>query len=472
MPKGKQVLLVAAGLAALVISALEPESSAHAAVKAPTVPGAPIQHVVVLYQENHSFDNVLGKLCVIDRRCDGATSAKLSDGSVVPLAQATDIVPNVAHSTGAQQTAIDGGKMDGWLRISGCSKSVGTRCLTQFAPEQIPNTSALARQYAISDRTFEPERILTFGAHVELAAADLDGFDGTIPSRPAYAKSSGPGWGCSSMKVTGWHATPSEPIVDVPPCVPFSDGTGSWWDSYGPTGAPQRSPVAHVDNIFDRVDGAGLNWKLYNSTPAFDVCQYFATCAHSSQAANVGPAAEVLEDAKDGTLPNLSLVMPNKNKTVGDMSQHNKFSMAAGDNWIGDVVSAIRNGPNWATTAIFITYDDCGCFYDHVPPPNSRLGIRLPMLIVSPFAKPGFTDSTPVSFVGMLAFTEHMFHLAPLSAEDTNSYDYMNAFDFASPPTLASSALVRTPIPESVARQARAVKPDLDDPKDRYIDEK
>ena len=84
--------------------------------------------------------------------------------------------------------------------------------------------------------------------------------------------------------------------------------------------------------------------------------------------------------------------------------------MAQGDNWIGSIVNAIEQGPQWTSTAIFITWDDCGCFYDHVPPPPG-LGIRVPMLLVSPYAKAGYTDSAAASFASILAYTEHAFTL-------------------------------------------------------------
>ena len=85
--------------------------------------------------------------------------------------------------------------------------------------------------------------------------------------------------------------------------------------------------------------------------------------------------------------------------------------MLQGDNWIGSVVSAIQHGVQWRSTAIFITYDDCGCFYDHAAPP-SGWGVRVPMVIVSPWAKPGHNDPRRASFSSMLAFTEHIFGLA------------------------------------------------------------
>jgi phospholipase C len=440
-------------------------TAAAAGIPAPPFP-TPIQHVVVIFQENHSFDNVLGKLCVQEGRCDGATSGKLTNGTTIPLQRATDIVPNVAHSTGAQQQAINGGKMNGFQQISGCSQGKNYQCYSQFDEDQIPNVWHLAEQYAVSDRTFELDRILTFGAHVELAAANLDGFSGQIPNRPKYAPKSGPGWGCNSFKVTPWRASPQDPYQDVPPCIPWPDGTGSWWDVTGPSGTPQTSPVAHIPNIFDSLDAGQRSWKLYNTTKAFDMCSYFAACAQSEQKNNVAPSRKVIDDARAGQLANLNFVMPNKDKAVGDMSQHNKFSMKAGDNWIGDVVSAVQSGPDWASTAIFITYDDCGCFYDHVPPPDSRTGIRLPMIIVSPYVKPGYTDSNNVSFVGMLAFSEHVLGLSSLGGDDAASYDYFEAFDFNAPPHLARTQMVTSKVSSKEKRYLRSVKVDLEDEDD------
>ena len=126
----------------------------------------PIQHVVVIYQENHAFDNVLGKLCVRDHRCNGATSGKLPGGATIMLKQATDVVPPVTHNHNPQQVAIDGGKMDGFAKISGCTRTQNYRCYSQFAPWQIPNLAALARNFVISDHTYEMHTVPSWGAHL------------------------------------------------------------------------------------------------------------------------------------------------------------------------------------------------------------------------------------------------------------------------------------------------------------------
>src|SRR6266550_6366029 len=116
---------------------------------------SPIQHVVVIYQENHSFDNVLGLLCEQDHppRCDGATTGKLPNGKSIQLSKAADLIPAVDHTTAGQAKAVAGGAMDGFGSIKGCTQSDGYACYSQFQQNQIPNLWALATTFAVSDRT-------------------------------------------------------------------------------------------------------------------------------------------------------------------------------------------------------------------------------------------------------------------------------------------------------------------------------
>jgi phospholipase C len=232
-------------------------------------------------------------------------------------------------------------------------------------------------------------------------------------------------------------------------------------------GAYRKTPVPYVPTIMDRLDGAGLTWRFYtgNGTTGthsgyiWAICPTFAECLNSSQADNMHPEDQVLQDAAAGNLPNFSIVLPNS--ATGQTSQHNGTSMAIGDNYIGQVVSAIENGPDWDSTAIFITYDDCGCFYDHVPPPSGD-GIRVPMVIVSPFAKPGFTDSNVATFASMLAFTEHNFGLSPLTSADGSAYDYSDAFNFSQAPR-GGVRMVHGKVPQWELRWIAKQPPD-DDP--------
>lgn len=395
-----------------------------------------IKHVVVLFQENHSFDETLGGLCVRDSRCDGATSGKRSDGTVMQLQPAPDIVPAVAHNGYLQNRAIDRGKMDRFDRIPGCGAKFAYRCYMQYTPEQIPNLAALARSFVISDRTFETTTVQSWGSHLELVAGQLDGFvgDGTNGSGGGVG-APGPGEGCDSLADTDWRATPTDNPIQVPACVPKRDGSGPY----------RPSPVQWIPTIMDRLQAKGLSWRIYSPQPGDQfygkaICPVFADCIYSKQAQKLVPSEQVLADAAAGNLPRFSIVIPSYSN-----SQHNGKSMLSGDNWIGSVVGPIMNSSQWSSTAIFITYDDCGCFYDHVAPP-AGLGIREPMVIVSPWAKPGFTDSTTASFASILAFVEHTYGLASLWTTDANAHDYSNAFDFGQTP-LAPIALEQHALP-------------------------
>jgi phospholipase C len=403
------------------------------------VEAAPIKHVVIVYQENHSFDNVLGRLCASTGRRDGFRHGKLPDGENIPLGQAADLVPQVSHGPSSQATAIDGGRMDGWANLKGCGQSAGYQCMTQFAPSDIPNLSRLARKFVIADHAFEMDTIPSWGAHMELVAANLDGFTGVNPPTGGLS-----GWGCDSNKDAPWQKSPTDPAQPEPTCIPDYNLDPTKFP-YG--GAYRQTPVQPLPTIMDELDAAGLSWKLYSTSSQRDgyswaICPTFAECRYTAQHHNSVPRLQVLTDAQSGALPAFSVVLPN-----GTISQHNTFSMTEGDNWIGQVVSSIESGPDWLSTAIFIAYDDCGCFYDHVSPPPG-LGIRIPMVIVSPYAKSRYTDSNQASIASLLAFTEHNFGLPALGRTNADAYDFSNAFNYGQSP-LAKVQMTHSPLSRS-----------------------
>jgi len=415
---------------------------------------SPIKHVVVIMMENRTFDNVLGALCVERVQssdpapCEGTKQGVLPDGSTIALSVAPDVQPSLNHSVNSHVKSLNYKKgvaqMNGFPTIPGCQKTpepghVPYACYDQFDPQgtdktSITNQTTLANTYTISDMTFESHTSASFISHLELVAGTHSYFHGDNPhyNRAMHPPPKGPGWGCESNEDTAWD-DPVLGAITVPSCVPDKNGNGPY----------RTSPVPYLPTIFDRLDAAGDSWKVYvNSlTSARSPCSYFWECLNSTQKNNVVKSNAFATDASKGNLPVVSFIMPQ-----AQVSGHPTYSMQMGDNWLGTQVHAVENGPEWDSTAIFITYDDCGCFYDHVPPPVDGEGLRVPMFIVSPYAKPHFVDHTDATIASTLAYIESNFGIPPLGDEDSGDYDFSNAFDYSQTP-LKPAKMVDNPLP-------------------------
>src|SRR5215471_10437312 len=224
----------------------------------------PIRHVVVIFLENHSFDNLLGYWCDSQPgRCpDGGMppSVRLSNGATVTPGTDPDTVPNVNHSVASQVAAIDGGRMDGWQNIPGgsCAAATNYRCVSGYQPGQVPNITNLAQHFAISDNTFSLGDSASWAGHMAVVAASQDSFLGDNPVT-MKGVTAGPGWGCDSNRVTPWTASNGR-SEQVPSCVPAHiPGL-----RFG--GAFEHTPVSNIPTIMDRLDAARLSWKLYGAT--------------------------------------------------------------------------------------------------------------------------------------------------------------------------------------------------------------
>jgi phospholipase C len=198
----------------------------------------------------------------------------------------------------------------------------------------------------------------------------------------------------------------------------------------------------------------------------WSICPTFAECLDTSQKNNLVSSGNFQQNALLGELPAFSVVTPG-GPTYTD-SCHNLFSMTACDNWVGSLVSSIETGPDWDSTAVFITWDDIGGFFDQVPPPatlnadGQQAGPRVPLLIVSPYARAGYTDTTPTTFAGILAYTEHTFGLAPVARNDAAAYYFRKAFNYHQAP-LKPVAMTARPLPRW-AQHIKLTKAMLDDP--------
>ena len=244
----------------------------------------------------------------------------------------------------------------------------------------------------------------------------------------------------------------------VPSCIPSHDGSGPY----------RESPVPYRPTIMQRIEAAGLSWHVYQGNdptqPAdhiWSICPYFNWCLknrfdldHHSTTADFLSAL-----GSNDPLPNVSFVLP-----TPTTSQHNFKSLAWGDNYIGNIMNAVQTSPYWRSTAVFLTWDDCGCFYDHVKPPPG-MSIRNPMIIVSPWVKPVYTDSRIASQpYSMLTFIQHNFGLANLSQAVSAAYDYSGVFDFNQTP-LTGIPMTHTPISKAERERLKRLAPLVrDDP--------
>jgi phospholipase C len=430
---------------------------------------SPIRHVVVIYLENHSFDNVLGFWCdAHPARCPQGgmpASVTLSNGAVVSPSTDPDKVPAVLHTVASQVAAMDGGKMDGWQNIpdGSCDAATGYACISGYQPGQLPNLINLAGHFAISDNTFSLNDSESWASHIDIVSANQDHFYGDNPRAPFPPAS---GWGCDSGLEAPW-ITPQGAREKVPACVPDHSLNPVQYP-YG--GAFERTPVRYIPTIMDRLQAAGLSWRIYGAPKGadgygiWDICPTFAECLDTSQDTNLVPDAQFLTDAQAGTLPAFSVVTPGGPDFLS--ACHNSMSMTACDNWVGQLVGAVQSSPDWSSTAVFITFDDCGCFYDQVPPPldpaGAREGPREPLIMVSPYARPGYTDTQATTFAGILAYTEHTFGLAPLGVNDAQAYDFSNAFNYSQRP-LKRVTMVHRPL-SPAARRIRVTPALANDP--------
>lgn len=454
---GKRTLAVAA----LVMSEwLACVAGAAVPADVTSAPRVPIRHVVILFLENHSFNNILGFWCDSKpHRCpNGGLPPLVTLGNGVPVTPTADPdkIPYVQHRIVSQQLALQ----NNWQDIVGCGAPTYA-CVSGYQPSRIPNLITLAQHFAISDMTFSFAAAQSWEGHMSMVAASVDGFRSDGP-QPVPGTVHHSGWGCDSDKVATW-ITPGGNIQKVPSCVPdYNLGL-----PFG--GAFRKTPVHYIPTIMDRLDGAGLSWKLYGAILGqpgyvYATCPTFAECLYSGQAGNMATDARFIADAQAGTLPSFSIVTPGGPDYVN--SCHNGMSMTACDNWIGQLVRAVENSPDWSSTAIFLTFDDCGCFYDQVSPPiepdGTQAGPRVPLIIVSPFARPGYTDTTSTTFAGILAYTEHLFGLAPLGANDRFAYDFRNAFNYAQAP-LTPVPMASRPLPRR-SKHIRLTPALLNDP--------
>lgn len=369
-----------------------------AACASPTttmVPGnlTAIKHIVFIIDENHTFDNYFGTF----PGADDTTSGLLSNGQWIPLSPMPDADESTALCNGwdCALQAMDAGKMDRFDLISG-----GTwAAYTQAQEQEIPNYWTYARRFAIADHYFSsvhgpslPNQLFAIAA--QSGGAIDNGRPGTVAD-----------------------------------CAPNSNSTIT---VIAPDGnRSQQIRCFDFPTLPDSLEHAGISWKYYAEGGGF-----IGLISHiynsTKWTANVAEPEQFVIDTQAGQLPSVSWLLPPEYK-----SEHPPDSICDGENWTVSVVNALMQGPDWNFTAVFVTWDDFGGFYDHVAPPQQDqfgLGPRVPLLIISPYAKPGYVSHNLSDHTSLLRFVETRYGLQALTSRDAAATDLMDSFDFDSPP--------------------------------------
>lgn len=363
-----------------------------------------IQHVVFIVKENRTFDNYFGTF----PGANGATSGMISTGRVIPLGHAPDKTPrDISHAYDAAVTAIDGGRMDKFDLIAGGNQNGDYLAYTQYVEADMPNYFSYARNFVLADNMFSSLTGPSFPNHLYTVGAQSGG----AINNPRNSQGR---WGCDA---------PSNSDVEV------MDDAGN------------RSftvPCFDFQTLADSLQNAGLSWKYYAPNPGDSGYIWSALNAirhirlTSLWNTNVAHWSQFAIDAANGQLPAVSWLV-----VGGGMSEHPPSSVCAGENWTVQQLNAIMQGPLWNSTAIFLTWDDFGGFYDHVPPPkvdNFGFGPRVPLLIISPYAKAGYISHTLYEFSSVLKFIETRYGLHQLTTRDAEANDLFDSFNFQQNP--------------------------------------
>ena len=369
-----------------------------------------IKHVVIIMQENRSFDQYFGTypgaagipagVCVPDPR---------NGGCIKPFHDAQDLNYGGPHGASNATADIDGGRMDGFVgqaesgqncrtvnpSCSPCTSSTQSKCIDVMGyhdAREIPNYWTYARDFVLQDHMFEPNASWSLPEHL--------------------------------FQVSEWSArctNPNDPFSCTnnlqnpnPPGAPLSETPLYAWTDL--------TYLLHKDNISwgyyvfkgtepDCENDSAVTCALVQQGPKtpgiWNPLPHFTDVQQDGQLANVQTLSNFFTAAKAGTLPSVSWIDPN-----GTVSEHPPALVSAGQTYVTGLINAIMRSPDWNSTAIFLSWDDWGGFYDHVVPPavdQNGYGLRVPGIVISPYAKQGFIDHQTLSHDAYAKFLEDVF---------------------------------------------------------------
>ncbi|MFN2389893.1 MAG: phospholipase C [Actinomycetota bacterium] len=374
-----------------------------------------IKHIVFIIKENRSFDNYFARY----PGADGATHGRTSTGKTVKLAVATDVIkPDLGHSFFAGMESINGGKMDRFNSIVNGQFLLG---YTSFTRAGIPNYWAYADEFVLSDRTFSSMYGPTFPAHLyTMGAQAKDVVDNKHQTNAESGYCDDPGEFVPRFR----KMTPQEKkkVMKAEEEVDFT-GVSAYWEMV--------RACFDFEVLPDQLNEEGISWRYYVEDGSWMNALLAIRHMRFSKywGPNVVPDDSLLADIENERLKKVSWVVP----PPGFNEHPGGPSVCMGENWTVEHLNALMRSKYWKNTAVFLTYDDFGGFYDHVAPPHydhMGLGPRVPMLIISPWAKQGYIDSTEYEFSSVLKFIETVHGLDCMTHRDCGADAMLSAFDF------------------------------------------
>jgi phospholipase C len=433
-------LLAGAALLAAPLALVGCGGSSHPAIQSSTqstvnplsttatvTPGPPgvgihkIQHVVIIMQENRSFDEYFGTYPGADGIPGLAGNPGkvpcvpdgVSGGCVRPYHDTQDRNLGGPHSYAAALADIDGGKMDGFVGeqkrgMAGCAQTFNPACgngagspdvMGYHDGSDIPNYWSYARDFVLQDHMFESDISWSLPSHLYMVSewSALCAVQGDPMScRNAIESPQNP----PDFARRLGNPNPPDPNYAWTDLTYLLHKYGVSWAYYVFKGT---EPDCEDDAAMAcaPVAQSAKTPGIWNPLP------YFTDVQQDNQLGNIQSLSDFFAAAKAGSLPAVSWITPN-----GTVSEHPPGLITAGQTYVTGLINAIMRSPDWNSTAIFLAWDDWGGFYDHVPPPRVDLqgyGLRVPGLLISPYARRGYIDHQTLSFDAYVKFIEDDF---------------------------------------------------------------
>jgi phospholipase C len=429
--------------------------------------GAPkIQHVVIVFQENRTPDNLFQDPILIKEGADIASSGLDSAGNVIALTpESLGVNYDLSHVHSAFVAQYDGGKMDG-------ANLVPVFCPVLPCPSNpqyfyVNSSDAgpyfqMAEQYTFGDRMFQTNEGPSFPAHQFI----ISGTSAPSAGSSLFVAE-------NTLGGTGCAAPPAARVQLI-------DANGKESNS--------AYPCTEHASLTDELNAKNLSWRYYtpgansiwtgpnaiehmcgpNAPPPNATACLGSDWVNHVVIYNAHNPAPILTDIANNQLPSVSWVIP-----AGRNSDHpGSQTSVGGPSWVAAIVNAIGNSSYWANTAIIVTWDDWGGWYDHVAPPQVIddgtswgsgyvYGFRVPLIVISPYAKPAYISHVNHDFGSILRLLEQNFGLRSLGYADAHADDLSDCFNFSQTPLVFHT--INAPLSASHFLNDRTPPDDPDD---------